>query len=1011
MSILQIRKGKQNEIYRIYGRNKKQACRSLYFLLNFLFFLFLLISGTNEAYGQDHAKYIILMIADGWSANDIEATKKYCQSSGSCSSIPPYEQWTKYFMSTYYDGNGCGYDPNQAWSTFDYVKTGCITDSAAAATALYTGSKTQVGRISVSSDGNRLGTIEEKARAFGMASGAITTVEVTDATPGAWVAHNDNRTNHYAIGDEGFLGDPNTTGLPSTPGYAGGHGSTLPTADVLIGDGRSTYVSDAIKNKLRTESGQPGKHFLVERKTGVDGGEALLNAANDPNVTKLAGLFDQIYRMADGSGYNPENPTLSESAEAALAVLSKNPNGFVLMIEGGAIDWGAHANNLNYVAGEMIDFNNAVQAVINWIEDTNNGSNWDNTLLIITGDHETGYLTAAPDVFPDEPLGAVTSSTLSKEKINNNTGFRASWEDSNGNGYIDPGETVYWSWNSSDHTNGLIPLYVKGVGAELFANYIVGQDPIRGYYIDNIDVFNVMNSVLGDLGAPISAVTIPVNGSIINSATANPYTISGTATDNVAVQSIELSTNGGTTWNATICTGCPGANVTWTYSWILPVDGNYTIKSRATDTSNNVETPGAGNTVTIDRTKPSISITVPANGATGVALNSDVMITFSENIDCGTVNTTDITSDSPSWTLNTCSTNQAVFHTNGQTGSTIYHVNVSIAVKDLAGNPMSAAYAFSYTTIDTLAPVVTAFTVPVTSKSLNIPITTFTVTDNVAVTGYMITTTATRPLAGDEGWTATAPATYTVASDGTYTLYPWAKDAASNISAVFATPRTVIVDTVAPYIAVKLVSPNGGDTIPSGSKYTISWGAPPEAVKFKLLLSLDNGLTWFPIPKTADFIKSTSYDWAVPKPWGNKKKCLVKVMGYKANGVNVGADKSDAPFMIEVVKLTDPNEEGTLTCGVPNTITWTTNTTKRDVAKVKLYYTKNNGLTWIPIIALTDPAYLATGSHSYDQWIPTCNKPKDNCCKLRVELKDADGNILGTDASDGWLTIQPAPTP
>ena len=93
---------------------------------------------------------------------------------------------------------------------------------------------------------------------------------------------------------------------------------------------------------------------------------------------------------------------------------------------------------------------------------------------------------------------------------------------------------------------------------------------------------------------------------------------------------------------------CPGANVTWTYSWTLPADGSHTIQSRATDTSSNVEIPGAGNTVTIDRTAPSVTfnhtgITEP----TGVALNSNVTINWTENVDCATINTTNITSDKP----------------------------------------------------------------------------------------------------------------------------------------------------------------------------------------------------------------------------------------------------------------------------------------------------------------------------------------------------------------------------
>ncbi|MDR4498058.1 MAG: hypothetical protein MRK02_09100 [Candidatus Scalindua sp.] len=68
------------------------------------------------------------------------------------------------------------------------------------------------------------------------------------------------------LADEGLFEDPNTTGNPSLdPLYAGGHGPTSPSVDVIIGDRRNGYVNSAIRNKLASESGQPGKHILVER--------------------------------------------------------------------------------------------------------------------------------------------------------------------------------------------------------------------------------------------------------------------------------------------------------------------------------------------------------------------------------------------------------------------------------------------------------------------------------------------------------------------------------------------------------------------------------------------------------------------------------------------------------------------------------------------------------------------------------------------------------------------------
>ncbi len=76
--------------------------------------------------------------------------------------------------------------------------------------------------------------------------------------------------------------------------------------------------------------------------------------------------------------------------KAALNVLDDDPNGFFIMIEGGAVDWAAHANQSGRLIEEMNDFNKSIEAVIRWI-DTN--SNWNETLVIITADHETGHLT------------------------------------------------------------------------------------------------------------------------------------------------------------------------------------------------------------------------------------------------------------------------------------------------------------------------------------------------------------------------------------------------------------------------------------------------------------------------------------------------------------------------------------------------------------------------------------------------------------------------------------------
>jgi alkaline phosphatase len=457
---------------------------------------------------QSKAKYVILLIADGTGNNHYKAANLYT------GLTPAYQSWRNYWMATY--PYGSSYNPSLAWSDHNYINSG-YTDSAAAATALYTGVKTANGHISVSYDGSqRLSTLAEEAQGSGMGAGAVTSVLVSDATPGAWLSHNDSRTNGYAIADEALWGDPNTTGTaPPDNHYDGGRGITTPPLDVLIGSGvylNDYYVNTSIRNKLIIESGDPGAFTYVERQTGVNGGISLLNAAGDPQVTRLAGLFGDStgnldYRLADGSGYNSENPTLAQIAEAAIEVLGRNPNGFVLMIEGGAIDHAAHANNMDEMVGEVIDFNNAVQVVIDWVEDTSNDSSWDNTLVIITADHETGYLAASPTAFPNQPLGEITPYTLSLEKSQQDTLRRASWEDDNDDNLIDNGETVYWAWNSGGHTNSLVNLFTKGLGETEFFKYTQGWDPIRGSYLNNTDVYQVMHSVISGF-TPITINTI-----------------------------------------------------------------------------------------------------------------------------------------------------------------------------------------------------------------------------------------------------------------------------------------------------------------------------------------------------------------------------------------------------------------------------------------------------------------------------------------------------------------------
>lgn len=169
-------------------------------------------------------------------------------------------------------------------------------------------------------------------------------------------------------------------------------------------------------------------------------------------VAQVASTLQQS--RADGAPMN-DVPNLATLSQGALNVLDNNDNGFFLMVEGGAIDWAGHGNESECDLEEVADFDNAVDSVIEWVE-TN--SSWDDTLVVVTADHETGYL------FGETP-GDYSSIIPSTD--------------------ADPATLAAHSWNSGDHTNMLVPFFSKGAGTEQLTTLGTGLDLVRGHYLDN----------------------------------------------------------------------------------------------------------------------------------------------------------------------------------------------------------------------------------------------------------------------------------------------------------------------------------------------------------------------------------------------------------------------------------------------------------------------------------------------------------------------------------------------
>lgn len=197
------------------------------------------------------------------------------------------------------------------------------------------------------------------------------------------------------------------------------------------------------------------------------------------------------------------------------------------------------------------------------------------------------------------------------------------------------------------------------------------------------------------------------------------------------------------------------------------------------------------------------------------------------------------------------------------------------------------------------------------------------------------------------------------------------------------------------FATVMVLSPNGGEVIPSGSSFTIQWGAPSAAVKFNLSYTL-NGSSYTTI---ASRVTGTTYNWTVPNPSANSVLCKVKVVGLDSSNHTVGTDFSDGNFTIEVVRLTSPNGGGgqTLHIATPVPITWITNGTSKSVNKVKLSYSTNGGSSWTAIATVTG------NPGTYNWTVP--NSP-GTTCKAKVELFN-NNTAVGDDASDQNFTIAP----
>jgi len=282
-------------------------------------------------------KNIILLIGDGMGLSQVSA-------------------------SQFYNNETSNFD---RFSIIGLIKTtahgSLITDSAAAATALASGVKTYNGAIGVTKDSISVETIVEQISNRGIATGLIATSSITHATPASFYAHVKSRSMYEDIAY--FLVNSDI--------------------DFFAGGGLKFFNKRKDKKDLIAQLKRNG----FDVNTIVLPQNILSNpSSGQPRKQAILLAEDEMPKMNEGRG-----DFLPNATKLALEVLSKNENGFFLMIEGSQIDWGGHANDSDYLISELLDFDKTIGLVLDFA--IQNGE----TLVIVTADHETGGFTLSND--------------------------------------------------------------------------------------------------------------------------------------------------------------------------------------------------------------------------------------------------------------------------------------------------------------------------------------------------------------------------------------------------------------------------------------------------------------------------------------------------------------------------------------------------------------------------------------------------------------------------------------
>ena len=312
-------------------------------ILSLILILCVLLTLSSCSQGEDgEPKYVFLFIGDGMSFNAVQLARD-------ANSARLEKQIPSELSFTDFDSVGV---------LTNYDRTSFIPDSASSGTSIATGIKTNTGMIAETSSGSEVDSIATLLkRELGMRVGIITTANLNHATPGVFYSHSSSRYNYYEIG------------------------SYLPRSDfdLFIG-GEFLDPDNSGKSEHLISLAEKGGYTVLdttEEIKGIDRNEK--NVIIDPHCDSSGMMSFAIDRSGDAY-------SLADYLALGIETLDCD-DGFFIMCEGGRIDSALHANDAATALGEINAFSDAVEAALDFYK-----KHPDETLILVTGDHETGGL-------------------------------------------------------------------------------------------------------------------------------------------------------------------------------------------------------------------------------------------------------------------------------------------------------------------------------------------------------------------------------------------------------------------------------------------------------------------------------------------------------------------------------------------------------------------------------------------------------------------------------------------